>query len=287
MKHSEGRGILLLLAFTVFVSQLNGQSTNGSIGGTIEDATQALLPGVRVTVTNVNTGVASTTLANETGAYNVPNLPPGQYKVTAELPSFQTETKVNVEIGNAQQLRLNFVLKVAGAQQSVEVSVADSLLSTSSASVAGVLNDQRLRELPTVGNNVMDLFSTQPGIVSGFSGTAGQARSEASYETSISGLNVMGSVNVTRDGINNSASAATNLAGFQAATVLNPEQCRNSEHPHPGAVRGRGRESGFESRSAALRQCVRTAAGKLAFGQRGLFQHCRARDARRGATRSL
>ena len=60
----------------------------------------------------------------------------------------------------------------------------------------------------------MDLFSTQPGIVSGFSGTAGQARSEASYETSISGLNVMGSVNVTRDGINNSASAASNLAGL-------------------------------------------------------------------------
>src|SRR4029453_11978087 len=82
---------------------------------------------------------------------------------------------------------------------------------------------QRRRELPTVGNNAMDLFSTQPGIVAGFSGTAGQARSEASYETSISGLNVMGSVNVTRDGINNSASAATNLAGFQAATVLNPE----------------------------------------------------------------
>src|SRR6185503_5629462 len=97
------------------------------------------------------------------------------------------------------------------------------LIATSSASVAGVLNEQRVRELPIVGNNVMDLFSTQPGIVSGFSGTAGQARSEASYETSISGLNVMGSVNVTRDGINNSASANSNLAGFQAATVLNPD----------------------------------------------------------------
>ena len=223
MKHFQVR-VILLLAFTLFSSQLNGQSTNGSIGGTIEDPSQALMPGVRVTVTNVNTGVASTSLSNETGAYNFPNLPPGQYKVTAELPSFQTETKINVEIGNAQQLRLNFVMKLAGGQQSVEVTTsADSLISTSGASVAGVLNDQRLRELPTVGNNVMDLFSTQPGIVSGFSGTAGQARSEASYETSISGLNVMGSVNVTRDGINNSASAATNLAGFQAATVLNPD----------------------------------------------------------------
>ena len=223
MKQVQARGILLL-AFTLFFSQLYGQSTNGSIGGTIEDVTKALLPGVTVTATNVNTGVASTSLTNETGVYNFPNLLPGQYKVTAELPSFQTETKINVVVGNGQQLRLNFVMKVAGAQQSVDVTVAaDSLISTSSASVAGVLNEQRVRELPIVGNNVMDLFSTQPGIVSGFSGTAGQARSEASYETSISGLNVMGSVNVTRDGINNSAAANSNLAGFQAATVLNPD----------------------------------------------------------------
>ena len=146
---------------------------------------------------------------------------------TRSKPSFlpfRPKRELNVEIGNGQQLRLNFVLKVAGGQQSVDVTVADdSLISTSSASVAGVLNEQRVRELPIVGNNVMDLFSTQPGFVSGFSGTAGQSRSEASYETSIGGLNVMGSVNVTRDGINNSAAADSNLAGFQAATVLNPD----------------------------------------------------------------
>src|SRR5436309_11247959 len=101
MKRFQVRGILLL-AFSLFFSHVNGQSTNGSIGGTIEDATQSLLSGVMVTATNVNTGVASTSLTNETGVYNFSNLPPGQYKVTAELPSFQTETKINVEIGNGQ-----------------------------------------------------------------------------------------------------------------------------------------------------------------------------------------
>jgi hypothetical protein len=223
MKQVQVRGIVLL-AFVLFFSQLYGQSTNGSIGGTIEDVTQALLPGVRVTATNVATGIVSTLLTNETGSYNFPNLLPGQYKVTAELTSFQTETRINVEIGNAQQLRLNFVMKVAGPQQSVEVTVfTDSLVATSGASVAGVLSEQRVRDLPIVGNNAMDLFATQPGVVTGFSGTAGQPRSEASYETSISGLNVAGNVNVTRDGINNSAAANSNLAGYQSATVLNPE----------------------------------------------------------------
>jgi len=124
MKRVQLRGILLL-AFALFFSQLYGQSTNGAIGGTIEDTTKALLPGVMVTATNVNTGVNSTALTNDAGAFNLPNLPPGQYKVKAELASFQTETKTDVEIGSGQQLRLNFVLKVAAGAQSVDVSVAD------------------------------------------------------------------------------------------------------------------------------------------------------------------
>ena len=87
MKHFHVRGILLL-AFALTISQLYGQSTNGAIGGTIEDTTKALLPGVTVIATNVNTGVNSSALTNDAGAFNLPNLPPGQYKVKAELASF-------------------------------------------------------------------------------------------------------------------------------------------------------------------------------------------------------
>ena len=57
MKQIQVRG-LLLLSFTLFFSHLYSQSTSGSIGGTIEDVTKALLPGVTVTVANVDTGVA-------------------------------------------------------------------------------------------------------------------------------------------------------------------------------------------------------------------------------------
>ena len=87
MRQKVYKPAILLLAATLLIAPLYGQSTNGSIGGTIEDTTKALLPGVTVTATNVNTGVVSTSLTNETGAYSFPNLAPGQYKVTAELPS--------------------------------------------------------------------------------------------------------------------------------------------------------------------------------------------------------
>jgi hypothetical protein len=201
-----------------------GQSTNGAISGTIEDPSKALIPGVTVTATNIDTGVPSTVLTNEAGAYNLPSLPPGRYRLTAALAGFQTETRTDIDLGGGQQLRLNFELKVGAAQQAVEVSIPiDSVIATSGASVGGVLSEQRVRDLPVVGNNAMDLFSIMPGIVSGFYGTSGQSRSEASYDTYIAGLNVMGNVNITRDGINNSAAATTTLAGFQSATVLNPD----------------------------------------------------------------
>lgn len=212
----------VLLTFFLVQGTMWGQSTYGTISGTIEDASRALIPGVTVTATNVNTGVVSTAITNETGAYNIPALLPGPYKVSAELPGFQTETKTGVELGNGQQLRLNFTLSIAGAQQAVEVSIpVDTLLATSSASVSGVLSEQRVRDLPVIANNAMDLVSNMPSIVSGFYGTSGQNRSEASYDTYIGGINAMGTVNITRDGINNAADAF--LSGFQAATVLNAD----------------------------------------------------------------
>jgi len=52
--------------------------------------------------------VVTTAVSNEVGVYNLPSLLPGVYKVTAELPGFQTQTYTDVQLGNALQVRLNF-----------------------------------------------------------------------------------------------------------------------------------------------------------------------------------
>ena len=102
---------LLSLSANVF-----GQSSNANLSGTVSDAANALIPGVSITATNTDTGVVSTALTNETGTYNIPSLLPGVYKVTAELPGFQTRTFTDVRLGNAGQVRLNFKLEVVGAE---------------------------------------------------------------------------------------------------------------------------------------------------------------------------
>ena len=125
------------------------QTTNATLGGTAADASGALIPGVTVTATNNATGIANTATTNESGAYQFASLQTGTYKVQAELPGFQTQVVNNFTLGIGQQARLNFALQVGAVSQSVEVSVAaESELKTTSASVATVLPQTQLQDLP-------------------------------------------------------------------------------------------------------------------------------------------
>ena len=135
------------------------QTINASVGGTVADSTGALIPGVTVSATNVGTGIVNTSVTNESGAYNFPSLQPGNYKVSSELPGFQTQTFTDVQLGGAQQVRLNFTLQVANAAgTNVEVTVAaDTLLATSSNSVGTILPEYKVRDLPTVAGNVFNI----------------------------------------------------------------------------------------------------------------------------------
>src|SRR5438067_9983838 len=126
------------IVFTIIFfasTSLFGQSSNGTISGTVADASRAVVPGVTVTATNNATGIVTTVLSNDAGVYNFASLQPGTYKVSAMLPGFRTQTVNDVQLGNAGQLRLNVKLEVAAAAQAVEVTVeAGKLITTSSSS---------------------------------------------------------------------------------------------------------------------------------------------------------
>src|SRR5262249_49413768 len=94
---------------------------NAVVSGTVSDAAGALVPGVEVTAKNINTGITQTRLTNETGSYDFPTLQPGTYTLSAALSGFQTATYENVVLGQGQQVRLNFTMKVQAVAQSLEV----------------------------------------------------------------------------------------------------------------------------------------------------------------------
>jgi hypothetical protein len=211
--------IVTVLVFLTPAAQVFAQSSNATLSGTVSDAAKALIPGVTVTATNVDTGVVSSGLTNESGIYNLPSLLPGVYTVTAELPGFQTRTFTDVRLGNAAQIRLNFTLEVAALNTTVEVRAsADRLLLESTSSVGAVLPEQAVRDLPVVGvmgNDALGLVRTLPGL-----NLADDLVNNAN-DSKLAGVSAA-NVQIQRDGVDASA-AGRWPTGIQGATIMNPD----------------------------------------------------------------
>src|SRR6266403_1731802 len=122
MRQRVFAGLVFLLL--VLSTHIFAQTSNATLGGTVSDATNALIPGVSITATNTGTGIVTTVVSNDAGAYQFASLQTGTYTVTAELPGFQTQTRNGVALGVSQQVRLNFTMQVGNVAQTVEVSVA-------------------------------------------------------------------------------------------------------------------------------------------------------------------
>ncbi|HEY2382036.1 MAG TPA: TonB-dependent receptor [Terriglobia bacterium] len=211
--------VLLCLAIT----SAFGQIAQGTFSGTVADATGAVLPGVSITVTNTATGVMTTAVSNEAGAYFIPSLIAGPYNVSAELPGFQKSTYSNATLEAGVTLRLNFALKVSSQATSVEVTVAaDTVLSTSSPTVGQGLTERKVVDLPLTGGNVLDLVQVLGGVdnvVATGNGEAGQSAFGREAET-LAGISAQDTP-VLRDGI--MVNDLRYPTGINANTVINPD----------------------------------------------------------------
>ena len=200
---------LLVLVFSINV--VIAQTSNASVGGTVSDASGAFIPGVEVTARNVGTGIANNTISNETGTYQFPSLQPGTYQVTAQLAGFQTASYNDVVLGGAQQVRLNFTLRVGDVATQVDVTIStDTALATTSASIASVLSESRVRELPLGNRNVLDLLA----------GMAGTGATEGDLDGYFAG-NRLSAVNITLDGM--SVSTGRYDQGTLGTTYMSPD----------------------------------------------------------------
>ncbi len=171
------------------------QSANATLGGTVQDTTGAFIPGVSVTAANAGTGIVTTVLSNEAGAYQFASLQPGTYEIKADLPGFQPAVARGFQLGGAQQARLNFTLQVGGGATTVDVNIAaDTLLATSSNSVGTVLPEYKVRDLPLAVRDVFGLVAATGGV---------QGSGDQMIGNFAGGR--LSAVNTMRDGINVSA----------------------------------------------------------------------------------
>ena len=154
-------GFLVLLG-VLSASPIHAQQ-NATVVGTITDPTGAVVPGVTVSVTNVNTGVSLTTATNASGYYRVENLIPGQYTVSAEAKGFQKALRTAFTLEVAQTATIDLTLQVGAVTQTVEVTGATPMLQTQTAELGQVVNQQEVTQLPLVDRNYLRLALLSPG----------------------------------------------------------------------------------------------------------------------------
>ena len=114
-------GVVAALVLLLGLSTSTFAQQNTTLEGTVTDSTGAFIPGAQVTATHDKTGVATTSVADETGNYQFIGLPPGLYTLTAQVPGFQTGTHEDVELKQGEPVRLNFTLEVSTVVTTVVV----------------------------------------------------------------------------------------------------------------------------------------------------------------------
>src|SRR2546425_304768 len=161
------KAILICVIVNLFALSLPlfAQNTSGSITGSIQDASGAVIPGVQVSLINQEQSAASRqTISNEAGIYLFSALPAATYTITAELPGFKTYKKTDIKlfVNNAMGMP-PIVLEVGSQSESVTVEAQTVQLETVSAERSGVVTGRQMLDIALNGRNFTSLLKTVPG----------------------------------------------------------------------------------------------------------------------------
>ena len=160
--------MIVLCALLLSASSAAAQQTTGIITGRIVDDQGAAVPGATVTGKNAATGFSRTDVSDGEGIFRLNALPVGTYDITTELQGFTKVENKGIVVNVGQTLDLNFTLKLATVQETITVNAESPLIQTSSSSVGGVVDINRIENLPLNGRQFANAAVTIPGVGLGF-----------------------------------------------------------------------------------------------------------------------
>jgi hypothetical protein len=170
MKRSTYRSVLSLL-FLMCAGWVMASPT-GSITGFVKDPTGAIVPGVKVTLTNTATNVQLSAISNENGSFQFPQLAPTTYSLVLESPGFK-KTIVNALVQVDQITRVDVVLEVGDIVQEVEVRAVGTLIETDKTTLSSVIEGRTIANMPLNARQFLDLALITPGVLPSSAGTQG------------------------------------------------------------------------------------------------------------------
>jgi hypothetical protein len=225
---------ILLIPGTLFAQY-------SSVRGTVSDAQGALIPGAVINATNLDTSAMRSTISDDMGAYLFAQLPPGMYKIQAELPGFSTfNAQVRLQIDTPSTL--NIKLEVGTVTETVNVLGEAAAINTENATIGNPFTETQVRQLPLQTRNVVELLSLQPGVTP--TGEVIGARKDQNNVT-LDGIDI----NDNQNGIESLADNANDTdrrraAGFKSALPVPLDSVQEFRTTVAGQGAAQGRSSG-------------------------------------------
>lgn len=219
MKHStniwKGGGRLFLLLLTILLPAT--YATAQEFTGRVTDSTGAVVSKASVTALNLDTNVSINTVTNNTGAYTIPYLKPGNYSVTVLAKGFETSVHTGIVLQVGQTSTVDFSLKVGAASETVTVN-ADTLLDVGKADIGEVVENARVTELPLNGRDPNMLSILNAGAI-----WTGSIQYQRPFDDTQENLSINGGGSgqnaLLLDGMSNEAAATNNTGNSKIAYV--------------------------------------------------------------------
>jgi hypothetical protein len=154
----------------LLVLQAKG-SPVGSVGGIVKDPSGALIPGVKLTLTNTGTNATLTVTTNPQGEFQFVDLPPATYSLIAEATGFKKIVMSAVVVQVDQITHLELALEVGALTESVQVEAVAPLLENDKSTLSSVIDQRNIMDMPLNGRQALDLALVTPGVLPTARGT--------------------------------------------------------------------------------------------------------------------
>ncbi len=199
---------LSLCVLLLTASSALAQFDSATVVGTVRDASNAIVPAAKVTLTAVETGVSLVKMSSDSGNFEFPAVKPGLYVVTAEKSGFAMAMVDNVQVQVGARLRVDLQMPVGQVTERVEVSASQPLVETDSSQRGQVITGDQTRALPLISREYSALALLTTGVkIGGSSLTTGNTPREGAFN--VNGLRSTFN-NFLIDGVDNNAYGTSN-----------------------------------------------------------------------------
>ena len=216
MQRLLGFAFTLYLTILLGLGPLSGQTTTGSIVGTVTDPSGAVIGAASITITNMDTNISVKATTDQSGNYVVTPLAIGRYSVTVEAAGFKKSVRTDITVNVQDRVRVDAALEVGAVTDTVEVQAAAPLLQTDTSYLGQVVNSKEIVDLPLNGR----YFTRLAVLTAGTAPTPNGARDEKTGGFSSNGVRPYQN-NYLLDGVDNN-SLSEDLVSDQSFVIGPP-----------------------------------------------------------------